>query len=356
MKKRHAGVALALAALAATAFVIYRWRTYGFNWRQFIGTMSGADPGWMAVSLVLILTTYVGRALRWEVMLRPLTQKARLLPILSATCIGFAAVVLFGRAGEPVRPFLISRRSQVPFSSQVASWVVERILDLLMILVIFGIALTQVHQSSIPPSPRLQTFLRAAGGMAGIIGLISLALLLGLRQFHGRVQARLLDALSFLPERTTTRIRTFLQAFAQGMQSTRRKSFAAELLVYTAAEWAIIAASFYCLLRATPATSHLDFTDAIIVLGFVSLGSVVQIPGVGGGIQIVTVLVLTEFYGLGLEEASGVALLWWVVGFMTIIPVGLILAFHEGIKWRNLKNIGPMDSSDMGTPDIHAQT
>ena len=349
MKKHHAGVALAIAAvLALAAFAIHRWRTSGFNWRQFVGTIRGVDPGWLGVSLVLILATYVGRALRWEVMLRPLTRQARLLQVLSSTCIGFAAVVLFGRAGEPVRPYLISRKTGVPFSGQVAAWVVERILDLLMVLIIFGIALTQVSHSAVRPSPRIETLLQAAGGVAGITGLISLSLLLGLRQFRGKVQRRLLDALAFLPEQAMLRVERFIAAFGEGMTSTRSPSFAIELLMYTAAEWTLIAGAFYCLFRAVPATAELKLADVVIVLGFVCLGSVVQIPGVGGGMQIVTVLVLTEFYGIGLEAASGIALLWWIVGFAIIVPIGLILAFHEGIKWRTLRHIQPLSAD--GSP------
>jgi hypothetical protein len=83
----------------------------------------------------------------------------------------------------------------------------------------------------------------------------------------------------------------------------------------------------------------LGITDIVIVLGFVAFGSVVQIPGVGGGMQIVCVLVLTEFYGIALEAASSVALTLWIISFLAILPVGLVLAFHEGIKWRNLKHI-----------------
>jgi uncharacterized protein (TIRG00374 family) len=345
MKKHQAGMALALlCGVAAVAFIVYRWRTSGFDWRQFADTIRRADLCWLAVSIILILATYAGRALRWEVMLRPLTNQARMLPVLSATCIGFAAVVLFGRAGEPVRPFLISRKTGVPFTGQVAAWVVERILDLLMVLVIFGIALTQVSHSAVRPSPRVETILQAAGGIAGVSGLIAFALLLGLRQFHGSVQKRLLEALAFLPERAMVRVERFLAAFGEGMTSTRSAAFALELLVYTAAEWAVIVGAFYYLLHAVPATAGLSLTDAVIVLGFVSLGSIVQIPGVGGGIQIVTVLVLTQFYGIALEAASGIALLWWIVGFVTIVPIGLILAFHEGIKWRSLRHISPADS------------
>jgi len=338
--KRRMGVALGIvAALAAVAFVVYRWRTSGFSWQAFADSLRNVDWSWLGVALVLISATYFGRALRWEVMLRPVAKKASLMGILSATCIGFTAVVLFGRAGEPVRPYLIARREGVSFSSQIAAWVVERILDLLMVLVIFGIALTQVSHSGIRSSPRMEVTLQAGGAAAGIAGLACLALLVGLRQFKGNVQKRLIEGLSFLPVPMLGRIQTFFTAFGEGMQSTRRSAFAFLLVGYTILEWTVITGCFYCVFRAFPATAHLGFTDIVIVLGFVSFGSILQIPGVGGGMQIVTIVVLTQFYGVALEAASGVALMLWLISFVVVVPVGLGLAFQEGIKWRSLKHI-----------------
>lgn len=354
MKKHHAAVAITAAALAALAFVIYRWRTSGFAWRQFIFTIRSVDGAWLGASVALILATYLGRALRWEVMLRPLNRQAatgaaapllrRLLDVLIATCIGFTAVVLFGRAGEPVRPYLIARKTGVAFSSQIAAWVLERILDLLMVLALFGIALTQISHSAVRPGPTVQTFVQAGGAVAGFAALACLALLVGLSLFRGRVQRRLMDALAFLPQNAAAKFERFLAAFSEGMQSTRSSSYAFQLLAYSLLEWALIVGAFHCILRSVPATSGLHLTDSVIVLGFVALGSVLQIPGVGGGVQIATVLVLTEFYGLGLAAASGVAVLWWVVCFVTIVPIGLALAFHEGINWRTLRHIAPVES------------
>lgn len=338
--KKHWGLVAAAASVAGiAAFALYRWRTSGFSWPAFVDSIAKADWNWLALALVLILFTYLGRALRWEVMLRPLTHRSDFLRILSATCIGFTAVVLFGRAGEPVRPYLIARNEGVSFSSQIAAWLVERIMDILMILLIFGIALTQVSRSAIPPGPRLREILQAGGGAAGIVGLGSLALLLTLRQFKGRARAKVLRAIAFLPTTILTRISCFLAKFEQGMESTRTSSFTLLLMLYSFVEWVIIGACFYCIFRSFPATSTLDWTDIVIVLGFVSFGSVVQIPGIGGGMQIVTVLVLTEFYGISLEAATSVALVTWLINFAVIVPVGLALAFHEGLKWRTLRQI-----------------
>ena len=65
--------------------------------------------------------------------------------LLSATMIGFTAITLFGRPGEFVRPYLIARKEQVPVTSQFAAWVLERIFDLLMALLLFAFALTRVQ-------------------------------------------------------------------------------------------------------------------------------------------------------------------------------------------------------------------
>ena len=322
-------------------FVVYRWRTSGFAWHEFTTALAGVDWSWLALALALIMATYVGRALRWEVMLRPLQKHTSLWRIFSATAIGFTAVVLFGRAGEPVRPYLIAKSEDVTFSSQVAAWVVERMLDLLMVLLIFGIALSQISRSAIQHGPRVRIVLEAGGYTAGIIGAACLALLLGLRKFHGRVQERLMEGLSFLPALLAAKVEKALESFGEGMESTRSGARTALLVFYTVVEWCVIAASFGCVFKAFPATHDLGVTDVVILLGFVCFGSIVQIPGVGGGMQIVTVLVLTEFFGITLETASGIALVLWIITFVVIVPLGLALAFHEGIKWRNLRHIEP---------------
>ncbi|MGH9592919.1 MAG: lysylphosphatidylglycerol synthase transmembrane domain-containing protein, partial [Bryobacteraceae bacterium] len=201
MKKHHLGAVSGVAVLtAALGYVYFRWRDSGFAWTKFIAALRGVSWNWLLLALVLILATYVGRAMRWEIMLRPLTKGVQLWPLVVATCIGFTAVMLFGRAGEPVRPFLISRRQGVSFSSQIAAWVVERMLDLLMVLVIFGIALTQVSHSGVAHSDTVRTTIKAGGFLAGITGALCLALLIGLRYFHGNIKNRLLDGLSFLPK------------------------------------------------------------------------------------------------------------------------------------------------------------
>ena len=123
------------------------------------------------------------------------------------------------------------------------------------------------------------------------------------------------------------------------MQATRKAWFLALLLLYTGIEWAIIIGSYYTLFLAFPATASFELTDVVVFLGFVSFGSIIQIPGIGGGIQVTSIVVLTQIYGLGLESATGLALFLWIVTFVVVVPIGLACAFHQGLNWSKLKHL-----------------
>jgi hypothetical protein len=356
LKKRYFGAAVGIAAvLAAVGFVVHRWRTSGFDWGQFAAALRNVDWSWLLPAIALVLATYVGRALRWEIMLRPLRKDPNLWRIFTATCIGFTAVVLFGRAGEPVRPYLIAKKEDVSFSSQIAAWIVERILDLLMVLLIFGIALTQVSGSAIQPGPKMRVILEIGGYAVVLLGAASLALLIGLSRMRSRVLHRLIGGLRFLPEKPLRKLESVLASFEEGMQSMRRADYTVLLVVYTVVEWLVIAGAFYAVCRAFPATAALGMTDVLILLGFVAFGSAVQIPGVGGGVQIATVVVLTEFFGVAFEAASGIALVLWSIMFVSIVPLGLALAFHEGIKFRNLRHLDSAAGAAGENPGMAAE-
>jgi uncharacterized protein (TIRG00374 family) len=315
------------------------WAGVGFRWSLFFATFRKLHPGWIAAATVFALATYLGRALRWRVFIRPQKPTASLWGLFSATAIGFTAIVLFGRPGEMVRPYLISYKERLSFSSQMAAWLLERIFDLLMALLIFGFALSQVHQSGVRVGEPLQWVLSAGGYFVGVFSLLCVAVLLGLRNFGDSAKQRIVEAASVLPDRYRYKVSQVISSFAQGMESTRDWRAVGAVLGYSVLEWLLIAASSYCMFQASPETARLGLRDVLIFVGFVSFGGIVQIPGVGGGFQIVTVVVLTELFGLPFETSTGFALALWFITFVVIMPAGLLLAFRDGLKWRTLRHI-----------------
>ena len=291
------------------------------------------------MALFFILLTYIGRAVRWEVMIRPLNTGLTLGVLLSYTLIGFTAVVLSGRPGEFVRPYLIATRAKVPVSTQIAAWVIERILDLFMVLLLFGVALSQTDTGAANLGTQVQMILRTGGWLIGVLSFLGLVILLGFRHFQGTAQQRISAALSVLPEALHRRVDGFLKSFATGTEALRSTSAVTTLITYSVMEWIVIGMAFYSIFQAFPATARLSPTEVVVTLGFVSFGAAIQIPGIGGGMQVAAIFVLTELYQLTFEEASGVSLALWLVNYCSVVPLGLILAFKEGLNWNKIKNI-----------------
>lgn len=325
--------------LVILALTVWRWRDSHFDWARFFATLTSVNWYWLTLSVLLILLSYVGRALRWEVMLRPIRPHPSFWNLCSATVIGFTAIVILGRPGELVRPYLIALKERVPFSSQMAAWFLERILDTLVVLLIFGFALTRTPAQGLAPGSPLQWVLKAGGYIMAFICVLCVLFLFLFRNFSEGAQLRILSALTFLPERHYKRIETTLTAFAAGMQATRDRSILVLLLGYTVIEWVVIVAAYFFMFRAFSATAGFPLVDALVFVGFVALGSIVQIPGIGGGMQVAAVVVLTELFGLSIESATGMALMIWVLSFVSIVPFGLLFAFHEGLNWRKFKNL-----------------
>jgi glycosyltransferase 2 family protein len=328
---------LILLASAAICWVLYlHWREMGFRWDVFAASFKRLEWGWVAVSAVFSLLAYYGRALRWAVMIRPLQSSVRIRDLFSATAIGFAVVVLLGRAGELVRPYIISVKARVSFSSQIAAWFLERMMDLLAILIVFGFSLTQIRTRA-HVGPALRWVLEVGGILSLATGLACLAILIALAQYSDSVRSRLAAALRILPERFHERVDGFVSAFVEGTAATKRQSSVLLLVVYTALEWVLVALCYISLFRAFGSQMRMGVLDVVTFMAFVAFGGVVQIPGIGGGLQLIAVLVLTELFRQPLEVATSAAILLWGITFVVVVPVGLLLAFHEGLNWSKLK-------------------
>lgn len=334
---RLLAAAAVLAALAA--IVLWRLRSGAFQWSRFAASFRGLHWPWFALAVFFVFLSYLGRALRWQVMLRPICPTASLDRLFRATVIGFAAVVLLGRPGELVRPYLIASRHRVSFTSQMAAWFLERILDLLMVLALFGFALAVVPASRLHLGPGLQFVFRTGGYLSAAIGLLCVALLLGFRHFSSQAEHRIASALAFLPARFQPRIRSVVGAFAQGMTTTSDAAYLQLLLAYSLLEWAILIAASFFLFKSIPVTSQFSLSQAAVFQGIVSFGGAVQIPAIGGGVQVASILVLSEVFGLPVDTSSAIALLLWAAVYLPVVPAGLLLGFREGFEWNKISEI-----------------
>jgi uncharacterized protein (TIRG00374 family) len=326
--------------VAAAVALWLHHRLAAFDWRLFTRSLVGLDWLWLVAATAAILATYCGRALRWAVLMRPAKPNPRFSNLLSATIIGFTAIVLFGRAGEFVRPYLVSVKEKVPLPTQFAAWLLERTCDLFMTLAVFGCSLVTVHLAGMAVSARLDRAFTWGGCLILLAALVLLVILVLAASFPAAIRERLLAGMGFLPEERRGRAARAIDAFLDGMRASRGRRSLALIGFYSALEWVLVAACYWAIARAYAAFVSLSLWDIIVFMGFSTVGAIVQIPGVGGGIQVTSAFVLRELFGVPIEVAAGMALLIWIINFVVIVPVGVLMMVREGWNWRELRQGG----------------
>src|ERR1043166_4111242 len=124
---------VALILIVLGLIVAYRYKGWEFDWQLFFASFRDVRMGWLLASVAMTAATYWLRAVRWRVLLGPL-QEISIQALMTATLIGFSAIYVIGRAGEVVRPVWLSQRERVPFGASAATIIVERFIDLMMLV------------------------------------------------------------------------------------------------------------------------------------------------------------------------------------------------------------------------------
>ena len=160
-----------IAASVVLAGVLFGY----FLWRAPLAEVGRAftrvQPWWAVAAVLAAISTYVLRALRWGIILRPV-GKAPAGKLIGATAAGFATSTLLpARAGEVVRPLLLSAQTGFPAAATLASILTERLFDGATILVLFAIGVlgtksTLGSATGTAPAKRSRAFSETPSGLS----------------------------------------------------------------------------------------------------------------------------------------------------------------------------------------------
>lgn len=339
-KRRALILAAVFAVLALLVYLQFRtWKT--FDWDVFLARTREADPKRLLAAVVLIYAVYYLRALRWKIFLKPVCKAsaARLTP---PQFIGFTGLALLGRPGEFIRPYLIARRENLTFPSQIAVWMVERIFDTGSVTLLLAVALFSGTFSTIPffqQTPAALARLRY-GGYILIAGVALVAVMAFVIRRNGNALAGWIEGhlRRWLPH-TAQRVAHKVRSFGEGLNTLHSGWAFVQLLAISVGIWLMIGLAYVEVLRAYPDPRLHGIVLPHVVLLMVSsmAGSVLQLPGIGGGSQLATIAVLAHVFAVPQELAVSCGVMLWLITFMAVIPAGLLLAHREHVSLRELE-------------------
>ena len=103
---------------------------------ELITSFKDADLFYIGLGLVIMCISYVTRAYRWQVLLRPFKQ-IPVREIYSPLMIGFMGSILPARAGEFIRAYVVGKKHNITFSGAFSTIIVERLFDLVCLMGLF---------------------------------------------------------------------------------------------------------------------------------------------------------------------------------------------------------------------------
>jgi uncharacterized protein (TIRG00374 family) len=331
-KKRtliYAGVTVVLLALFYLQFRTWR----DFDWARF--GSAAHHISWIHIvhAVALIYLAYFMRALRWKIFLQPVKRTSSI-KMVAPTLIGFTGLALLGRPGELIRPYLIARREQLSFSSQLAVWAVERIFDIGAFTLLLVVA---AFVATAPKRLAYYASFREAGIIftALVIGLTLAAVAVSRsgEALASWVERRFAHLASNLGHRIALRIREF----RGGLDTIHGPASLAWLIAVSVIMWCVIAVAYKEVALAYGAKElRIPQTQILLLMGSSMVGSLVQLPGVGGGSQLATIAALEHIFDVPKELAASCGIMLWLVTFVAVVPVGLFLAHRERLSLRKL--------------------
>jgi uncharacterized protein (TIRG00374 family) len=346
MRGRLRRILIALLILAGVVALAYHSRhkihLADFTWKRFIESVSQANLLLLVICLVGIYGAYAIRAVRWQRFCK-YVGPTTFANTYAGTLIGFASIFILGRAGEPVRPLILARKDRLPVASLFGIFFLERFCDFSAAAILACLALL-VFPNRLSDAGADMNWVDSArsGGwllLAAMIGLISL---LAIYRLHGaaildRWLTRWHGAGGF-----RSRFASAITGISEGLQAIRTASDLANAVFYTVAHWTLATLIYLGVAKSFGEAflhSDMNFSGAMLLLSVTLVGSVLQLPGVGGGAQIASFVALTKIFGVEQEPAAAISMVLWLITFAGSTLAGIPLLIHEGLSMGELRKL-----------------
>lgn len=300
------------------------------NWDEFWVAIKTANYLWLIPGIAIYFVGVWIRAWRWHYLLRPLKPIStnKMFPVVT---IGYAGNNIFpARAGEVLRAFILKRRENVPISASLATIIVERIFDAVVMMAFVFVNLPELAKLT---------------SDSGFIGNIQTVAIWGTIIFFGALIVFLISSMlpqitakiglwfieKLLPQRFHKQIVEFMNKFLDGLASLRSPGNVLMVFFTSVVIWLLETGKYWFVMQAFE--FRVSFFALMLVNGLVNLATTIPgAPGYIGTWEAVIVAVLVA-YNVSGGEALGYAVVLHMALWLPITLLGSYYLTKEGIKW-----------------------
>jgi glycosyltransferase 2 family protein len=332
-KARQLLIGLAIAGGA----LYYTLRNVSMD--ELIASFKDIELVYVLPSLGITLLSYVTRAYRWQVLLRPFKQ-IPVKDIYAPLMIGFMGNLLPARAGEFLRAYLLGKKHGITFAGAFSTIIVERLFDLVFLLMLF-VWVFVVRVDMFDPQLTfsgisVQTMLAGFGKFCGIlvVGLLCFMFLLAYKE--GQVKSCIGWLVKPLPDKWKEKIFFMVGEFALGCKIIKNPGALLQIIFFSALTWILFVAIYYPLYFAFDLQDKSLESVLLLTVMVCVLITILPTPGFLGSFNAGVLIALHEIKGEAEVAAVGFGMVAWAVGFIVLIGGGLFFIFKDHMSVQSL--------------------
>lgn len=275
--------------------------------KQILYYIKNADLFWVGVSILLGILTHISRAVRWNFLLQPLGYRPSLINNILIILTAYFTNLGIPRSGEILRATALTTYENVPFEKGFGTIVTERVIDLIMLLLIVGLAF--FLQTEI-----IWEFLKDKGVNLGVLALVLIAGAIGF--------ALVLYYVRISKHPWATKLKRFLRGLLGGILSIFKMQKKWAFLWHTLFIWAAYIGMFWVIKHTVLETVDLSFSQLLVAF----VAGAFAMSATNGGIGIYPIAVSSALAIFGVSTVSGDAFGWimWISQTLMIVVFGAI--------------------------------
>lgn len=275
--------------------------------KQIVHYIRQADLLWVALSMAIGILSHISRAVRWNLLLKPLGYTPRLSSNVLIILMSYFANILILRSGEILRATALTTYENVPFEKGFGTIVTERIIDLIMLLLIVITALflqTDVILGFLQEKGFNYNLLLAAAALGVVILIVFVA---------------------FIKKSTSkiaVKIRNFVNGLLDGVLSIFKMKNKWLFVFHTFFIWACYIGMLWVIKYTVIETADLSLSQILVVF----VPGAFAMTATNGGLGIYPIAVSKALGIFGISTVSGDAYGWimWISQTLLVVVFGAI--------------------------------
>ena len=314
---------LKIAAFLALGILLLYFAFRGVAFDELSSTLQKVNFWWIGLSLLFAFISFFSRARRWMLLIEPLGFKPSFKNTYHSLMVGYLSNYALPRLGEVTRCVTLGNREKIPVDSLIGTVIVERVVDLLMLMLILLILLFSWMEkfgaffSEQVYGPLQQKFIELFGGtfVLWLIVIASLLLIVLLIYLFRKKLARF---------SLIRKIKDILTGILDGLKTIYRMKRKWEFLFHSVFIWFLYILMTWVVVFALEELSGLSFIDGMFLLVIGGLGMSAPVTAGFGAYHWITSRGLMFVYDFSLETGSAYAILAHESNSLLTILLGAI--------------------------------